>query len=167
MFRSVFISESLPRDITSFNSSFMEGLGMSRFFGLFFLIGGIALFLLAAFKFKMYFPAIILLAVAVFGYSKFNYANKKAAEREKIFLNGQIVYATVKDHSRQFNMFKSSKDYTITVLPKNSQQNITLVNSREGLWQSAPIGGEILGIEHEGKYFFGQEMSVQFKLFNK
>lgn len=167
MFRTVFIQESLPRDVTSFNSSFMEGLGMSRWLGLFLLAGGIILFLIAAIKFKMIIPSILFLIIAVVGLMAVRKADNRASERKNIFLNGEIVYASVIDHGRKFDIFKLSNEYTITVKSSNSTENLVISNSDDGLLKSAPIGEEILGLHHDGKYFFGQEMGVQFKLYSK
>ena len=169
MFRDVFISESLPRDLGTFNSTFIEGWQMYRFFGLLFMAGGIFLFLICLFKLKMYAPAIIMLVVAFGGFSMFRKANNRAAERKDIFLNGKVVYAKVIDHGKKLNYLKSSKDYTITVsVPENgSNDQVVIVNKREALWKEAPVQSTIMGLEYDGKYFFGEEMACHFKLFNK
>lgn len=165
MFRNVGISDSIPRDLSSFNASMTEGLLAMRFFGYFFLISAVILFLIAAFKFKMIAPSLLLLTLAGVGFYFIQRTSKTVQLRKDLFLYGRVVQATVIGHGRAFNIFKSKQDYTITVEVDNTKQRKTIKHAKEDLWRSSPIGDKILGLSDQDQFFFGEQIGVQFTLF--
>lgn len=165
MFRTIGISESIPRELSSFNASMTEGLLSMRFFGYFFLIAGLILFLIAAFKFKLIGPSIFILLIAGVGFYFVQKSSKTVHDRKEIFNNGTVVYATVIDHGRSFNIFKSKQDYAIIAELEGTKEKLTIKHANEDLQRSSPVGDKIIGLNYEDKYFFGEEIGVQFTLF--
>lgn len=165
MFRNVGISDSIPRELSTFNASMTEGLLSMRFFGYFFLLAGLILFLITAFKFKLVGPSIFILLIAAAGFYFVQKSSKTVKERKDIFTNGEVVRAEVIEHGRSFSIFKSKQDYTILIKVKATNEKIEIKHAKEDLWRSSPIGDEILGLTHNNKYFFGEQIGVQFSLF--
>lgn len=166
MLRFVFIRENLPRTINSFNSTFVEGLQLQWIFGYLFLFIAVIL-LLVTLKFRLMIPSLILIGIASMGILMVQKTRTIGAEREAIFLNGHVVKATVIEHGKKINFLRLKRDYAILVTVHSELGEIPLeiTNKREGLWKTAPIDSEILGIEYNGEFFFCQEMGCQFGLF--
>ncbi len=168
MFREIIIKEFAPRDIISINESFSNGLRLKQFFGYFFLLAATMLILISVLILKMIALAIIFLLVAGMGYYMINKINTKIKLRKEVFNKGSLVKAKVESHERKFNPLKSNKDFIIRVKPDTNDNSTfyTIINSNENLWALSPIGAEIIGLYFEGNYFFGEEISCQFKFTN-
>lgn len=168
--RDVFIRELSPRELSTFNSSFYEGIQPYLWFGYFLMAGGLFFLIIAILKIRMVYPFILIFIVLLLGYLSVNKAVKTANLRKQAFLYGQVVFATVTNHGRQFSLFKSERDYSVTVNFKDQsgkQHSKILVHKSKNLWNSNPKGSRVIGIEHNDFFFFGEEMGCNFKFFNK
>lgn len=85
MFRWVFISENVPRDLKTLNANLSEGLQGLNFFGYFFLIGGIFFLVIAIMKIRMLFPYIGIFAVIIVGYSMLSKSKKDVGAKADLF----------------------------------------------------------------------------------
>lgn len=167
MFKEIMIKESPPRDLTTFNETFSKGLRLRQFFGYFFLLAAIMLFLISVLTLKMVAPAIMFLFVAVMGYYMINKVKKTINLRKEVFKKGSVVIARVESQGRKFNPLKSNKDYIIAVRVNTEEQSnlYTIKSSSNYLWESSPVGSEIVGFYYNNNYFFGEEVACQF-IFN-
>jgi hypothetical protein len=77
-----------------------------------------------------------------------NFANKNYLRRLRAFTNGLPVKAIVKSHSRNFLIWKSSKNYTLE-LSFNFQKktiNTKFDSSNSELHKQFPVNSEIIGL---------------------
>ncbi len=161
MLRKIFISADIPRDISTFNGSFSEGLLFTRVFGYLFFILGLVLCLICLFKYKYYFLGMFCLSLCIFGMYLIHYTNALPKERQKIFTNGTMVRAKITGHRSRFNPLKLSKEYILDLEVLDNQEKVSVSHTMKNLHKSAPIGSETEGIRHEGSYFFGESIGGQ------
>ncbi len=166
VFRKIAIQKKTPRAVQPFSSAFGKGLRMYRFFGYFFLIGGLYIFAISIFKFDMIFPGIFFLAMSIMGFFMIKKVRKRVKSRKEVFRFGKPIRATVEKQGRKFNFLKSERDYTITVSYKLKDYSklILIVSKKRALWHECPVGKNILGLEYNGDFFFGEEIGCKFKI---
>lgn len=179
MFRKIFISRNLPRDSSTFDVSFHEGLLNYKSFGSIFMILGIVLLLLYIIKFKnipmMTFGLLFLILA---GWCTL-YVQNQIKTRKQCFYEGLAIEAIVSSHDRSAftilandskNDLESYKDYAIT-LEFKSQDGVnrkkTIHNKSRDLWRTCPIGSSVIGLSYHSKSFFGEEMSTSMKFLNE
>jgi len=163
MFRWVFISENVPRDLKTLNANLSEGLQGLNFFGYFFLIGGIFFLVIAIMKIRMLFPYIGIFAVIIVGHSMLSKSKKTLERRQTCFTNGIGIEGKVVKQGRAMNPFSSTSKYTITV--KTGDKSIEITHKSKDLWASCKIGDTIIGLKNNEEYFFGPEIGCIFKYF--
>ena len=106
--------------------------------------------------------AFFLLIVLGAGWALYR-SNQHVAQRRAIVRLGHTLRARAIQHERAFSPLKSSRDYVVWVqLPDGSRQRLT--HPSVALWQSAPIGAELLGLTHDGHCLFGEELGRRFVL---
>ena len=91
-------------------------------------------------------------------------------ERQACFQHGQVVYAKVINHDREFSFYKSKKDYSITVdfiNENNKRTRKVLRNKLDLIWKEHPVGSEVIGLVHKDKSFFAEEMGFTFKFYKE
>ncbi len=165
MFKEIGILNEPPRDSKKLKASFSEGLRAKTFFGYFFLLGMIFFILLCVFKFQLYGLAVGFLVIAGFAFLMIYTAKKKKEKRQDVYVNGSIVRAKVIDQGRSFNYFRSKPNYTVSVkfiTETGKKKKYKIVHPHEHLWASAKLKQEIVGLEFENKFLFGQELGRQF-----
>ncbi|MCF6294687.1 MAG: hypothetical protein L3J25_03235 [Flavobacteriaceae bacterium] len=165
-FQNIIIDQKTPRDIILFTSSFSKGLKLYRFFGYFFLIGSIFLITIAIFKFKMFFPGFIFIAIAIGAFFMIKKVTTKVNSRKETYINGSIINAKVITHGKAFNFLKSTPDYTITVFDTENKVSIRLVFKNKSIWEECPIGKILTGLLYNNNYFFAEELGEKFKAEN-
>lgn len=166
----IFISSELPRDIDSFNASFHEGLYSYKWFGSFFLLGGIFFLAICIWKVRIFYPYIMVILIIGIGFLIRRHAFQIAETRKSCFLNGTLVKAKVLKHQRTFNPFKSNRDYSLLLSFENEtgkEVQKTVSHKHEKIWTTNPVNAEIIGLVYGEYSFFGEEIGVTFKLFNK
>ncbi len=164
MVKEITIEKAVPRSLSNDRPNFKKGLELNLFFGLFLTIGGAALFLLSSFAFQLFYPGLFLLLIGVFGFIVSRNAVSKIQLRKQLFINGELVSAKVLKHGRKFNIFKSQKDYTVTVECRDTKKQIELVSSKFLLLELLPIEAEIIGFKKGLDYFFPQEIMCKIVL---
>ncbi len=163
MFRWVFIEQQIPRDIKTLNVNLYEGLQGYNFFGYFFMIGAIFFLIIAILKIRVGFAFVGIFALFAIGYFMYNKAKSSYNRRFDCFKNGEAIVANVVNHSRSFNPFSSSQNYTIIL--KYQGETFEVAHKSEKLWAEFPINSEVIGLKYNDKYVFGPEMTVNFKFF--
>jgi uncharacterized protein YneF (UPF0154 family) len=158
MVKEISIKRAIPRSLSKDRPNFKKGLELNLFFGLFFTIGGAALFLMSAFALHLFYPGLFLLLIGVFGFIISRKAVAKIQLRKQLFINGELVSAKVLKHGRKFNLFKSQKDYTVTIECIDTKKQLELVSGKFLLTELLPVNSEIIGFKKELDYFFPQEI---------
>ena len=74
------------------------------------------------------------------------------------------IKATVLNHRRKFNIFKSNKDYSVIVLCHKTQKQTELISSKSSLFLNLPMDSFITGFRNEKGYFFPQEIGINIVL---
>lgn len=166
IFEKIIITKTTPRNLISFPTSFAKGLKMYRFFGYFFLIGSFFLIAVALFEFKMFFPGIIFIAIAVGAFFMIKKVTTKIKNRKETFINGSIVNAKVITHGKAFNFLKSTPYYTITVIDIMNNIPIKVVFKNKSIWEECPIDKTLTGLLYNDNYFFAEELGKKFEAEN-
>lgn len=161
MFRKVLISEVIPRVGSEKNFAYVEGLGLQRWLGFFFLFGAILLLLISLFVLKRYAISVVFIAITALAYTQVRSVAAKIKVRELVYENGRLVKARVVGHSKVFKFYKSKRNYAIAVEIDGGTQ-CTIESPSEDLWRTAPVGSTIIGLVHQGSYLFGEEVRCQF-----
>ena len=170
MLDRLFIPVDAPRDISSFNATFHEGLYTYKLFGSLFLIAGIFFLIVAIFKIRIIYPYTLIVIVISLGYYMRRNALSIAEARKACYVSGSTVIAEVIRHQKKFNPFKSSQDYAIVLSFINGNQEKvqkTIAYKSDLIWETNPVGGEVLGLVFEDHSFFGEEIGTTFKFIKK
>lgn len=178
MLDRLFISESTPRDLSTFGATLSEGLGVYKLYSYGLLSVGLLLLIYCIVKIRFPFPYILAIVILVIGLLFRNYINKTVKERDVCFHQGQPVQAQVIGHSRTMFMLKPNKKtpfssprkhYTIQVqfVDGNGNSKKKFLHHKEDLiWKTHPVGSEVLGLVYEDKSLFGEEMGATFHYFS-
>lgn len=163
MFRRVFISRELPRDSSTFDVSFHEGLLSYKAFTNLFLFLGIISILICLFKFRTAFPWILSLCLLSIGlWCKF-YVQKQIKTRTICFYEGKAIEAKVISHDKTF------RDHSIT-LQFNTEDGVnrqkTIHYKTQEIWKTSPIGATVIGLSSGDKSFFGEEVATSIHFFH-
>lgn len=163
MFRKVLVVGDVPRSVADFNAAFSEGLGVEKWLSYIFLIAAVLLLAFVIIKISSWPTVVILIGIGVAAYLNTKKIARIENERKHIYINGKHVTGTVVDTFRKRVFYKSEKNYYLKVeLNDGSDKTIIIEDNTEELWKAAPIGSEILGLEFEGKYLFGEMMNCKF-----
>lgn len=85
--------------------------------------------------------------------------------REDIYQNGKVVYAAIVKKNHKDGFF--SDTYSITIDIESLSGKViqkTITSCSKDLHSSVPDGEKIIGLEHEGNFLFGEELSCTFRL---
>ncbi|MEM7659890.1 MAG: hypothetical protein AAF399_27500 [Bacteroidota bacterium] len=158
--------QAAPRALDSLPVSFNTGLVGALFFGWFFFAGCLLLTGISLWQGK-YGPMVLLVLGSLASLYWLRSTNAKIKFRQEAYQHGKIVRAEVVKLGRQFSALKSERDYTLLVRPAGANGNQTLVNivhANVGLWNSTEKGAQIVGLEHEGRYFFGESVGLKWQI---
>lgn len=166
MFEPISISEAIPRSGILTFKEFSGAYTASLIMGGIFCFLGLASFISST-AMGTTLSARIFFVVLTLGSAFWLYRTyQKITHQQEVFEKGRIVQAKVIGHKRAFNPFKSSRDYGVEVESETGIK-IVLVHSSKGLWTHAPVGKQLIGLEWEGAWLFGESMDISFEIETK
>jgi hypothetical protein len=154
-FQSISLPDKRPRDAMQLKKKIPlhRGLTPYYFFGVFTLtvpfVPAIILAVNGMISKIGWLPLVLLFLMAeTFAFLYLNYANKNYLRRLRAFSNGLPVKAIIKGHSRNFLIWKSSKNYSIELsfIFQKKTINTKFDSSNSELHKQFPINSEILGL---------------------
>ncbi|RMG62781.1 MAG: hypothetical protein D6722_18225 [Bacteroidetes bacterium] len=154
-----------PRGLVNLPVSISTGLGGALFFGWFFMAGCLLLVGISAWQGK-YGPMVLLLLFGLAAGYWLKSTYDTLSQRKAAFREGKVVRAEVVRHGRQFSFWKSNRDYTVVLRLEGQGEthpHVTIVHAGVTIWETAPVGAELIGLEHQGAYFFGESIGLHFR----
>lgn len=166
MFERVQVTRNPPRalqDYRSITSCLYQGTFGYRFFGWFFLIGGIFLLAIAIALQAVPFAVLPLIACISLGFFLLRKAAVTRRNRLHCLVNGLAIEGRVIRQGRALNPFSSRFLYTLSVQSTTSGVESSVRHRSEKLWQAFPEGSVLIGMECEGKVLWGPEVGLIFE----
>ncbi len=179
MLDRLFISETLPRDLSTFGATLSEGLGVYKLYSYGLLSVGALLLVFCIVKIRFPFPYILAIAILIIGLLFRYHINKTVKVRDICYHQGKAIKAEVISHHRTMSIFNTNKktafpsprkDYTIKVEFEdgNGKTRTKDLHYKEDLiWKTHPVGAELIGLVYEDKSLFAEEMGATFHFFHK
>ncbi|MBK8092941.1 MAG: hypothetical protein IPK32_13385 [Verrucomicrobiaceae bacterium] len=154
-FRFVGILSEPPRKLETLTMTLHEGLQPIKGLAILMLAAAVVLIIAAAFRsrFRVWLALAGLILFLCDGLL-YQQIQDTVRRRSACYLNGRGVTGQV---VRQEKVFGGHR-----LVLNVDDAEILVTHPSPQLWQNYPVGSKLLGLSHEGEFFFGQEAGVHF-----
>lgn len=152
------LSKYTPRDQEHIGPKATWWLRTALFYGRFFLLWGVGIFIWCILLQVPFFAYIVLLALIIAAILWLKKIYKQKHARIETYLHWEIFTATVIEHTRWFSIFRWMYNQPRILIVRYSYGNHTIQHRSKHLHTQYPIWSELIWLRHNEKIFFAQTM---------